>query len=282
MEDIKTHLKQEISEWGLDEFKKINKKKKLNKDLCFAFLGLGEIGELFTLIMFPNSIGSASKGGCSFDNREGYNEATGGYNITREVKFASLDGSKQCSRCKIKTSRFQTECLKCGGKNFKLINDSRWGISAKAHKDYYNNKYNLNEYILYVSEFNDKDENINLKCFKILSSNRYFSEYINNQYENGKGNTCNMLPYSWDFHLSGPIMLFDINIKNNGIISENFWNLDNTNIVNIPKNLIKKNKKNCNYEGVIPNEGLDYNNYIQYFAMKKKNLGKDRGEVVRK
>ena len=48
-------------------------------------------------------------------------------------------------------------------------------------------------------------------------------------------NTCNMLPYSWDFRLSGPIMLFDINIKNNGIISENFWNLDNTNIVNIRK-----------------------------------------------
>ena len=43
-----------------------------------------------------------------------------------------------------------------------------------------------------------------------------------------------MLPYRWDFHLC-PIMLFDINIKNNGIISENFWNLDNINIVNIPK-----------------------------------------------
>ena len=57
----------------------------------------------------------------------------------------------------------------------------------KAHKDYYNNKYNLNEYILFTaSEFNDKDESINLKCFKILSSNEYFSEYINNQYENGK------------------------------------------------------------------------------------------------
>ena len=38
MEDIKSHLKQEISEWGLDEFKKIHKEKKLNKDLCFAFL----------------------------------------------------------------------------------------------------------------------------------------------------------------------------------------------------------------------------------------------------
>ena len=115
MEDIKNHLKQELSEWGLDEFKKINKEKKLNKDLCFAFLGLGEMGELFTLIMFPNSIGSASKGGCSFDNREGYNEATGGYNITREVKFSSLDGSKQCSRCKIKTSRFQTNLLPDSG-----------------------------------------------------------------------------------------------------------------------------------------------------------------------
>jgi len=43
------------------------------------------------------------------------------------------------------------------------------------------------------------------------------------------------MPYSWDFYLSGPIMLFDININGNGYIDETFWNLQNKNNMKVPK-----------------------------------------------
>jgi len=288
---IKEKLCEEINDWSLLEFKNINKEKKFNKNIGFAFSGLGNQGEVFTIIMYPNSIGSASKGGCAFDNKE-YND-DGSFKITREVKFLSLDGSKICKTChsqhkkngtkgETKVPRFQPICLFCKESNFNIPKDSRWGISAKAHKDYCNDTYKLNEYILFLSEFDEQKKCINLKCYKILSNNQYFSNYIENQFTNGAGNNCNFIPYSWDFYLSGPIMLFDINIDENGEISENFFDLKNENIMNVPKSIIEKNEQTCTYEGSIPEEGLEYSNIIEFCTIKKKSLGKKRGTITRK
>jgi len=288
---IKKNLYEEIIEWCSSEFKNIRREKTFNKNMSFAFTDLGDTGELFTLILYPESIGSSSKGGCAFDNKEYNDDYT--FKITREVKFLSLDGSKICKTCETlnktngtkretKVPRFQTKCLFCKESNFYIPKDSRWGISAKAHKDYCNNTYKLNEYILFLSEFDETNNCINLKCYKIYSSNKYFTDYIENQYENGKGNTCNFQPYSWDFYLSGPISLFDINIDENGEISENFFDLKNENIMNVPKSIIEKNKKNCTYEGAVPEEGLKYSNIIDVCTIKKKSLGKKRGTITRK
>lgn len=290
-EIINKKLLEEITEWGLSEFKNINKETTFNKNLSLAFSDLGGKGELFTLIMYPKSIGSSSKGGCAFDNKE-YNE-DGTFKITREVKFVSLDGSKICKTCEslnktngakgeTKVPRFQQYCLFCKNSNFYIPKDSRWGISAKAHKDYYNDTYKLNEYIFFISEFDEQNKCINLKCYKILSDNKYFNDYIENQFTNGSGNTCNFQPYSWDFFLSGPTMLFDINIDENGVISEKFFDLKNENLMIVPKSIIEKNKKNCTYDGSIPEEGMEYSNIIEFCKRKKKSLGKQRGTVTRK
>lgn len=290
-EQIKCNLFHEISDWVKNEFKHIRREKTFNKNMSFAFSNLGDTGELFTLILYPESIGSSSKGGCAFDNKE-YNE-DGTFKITREVKFLSLDGSKICKTCEsinktndkkreTKVPRFQPKCLFCKQSNFYIPKDSRWGISAKAHKDYCNNKYNLNEYILFLSEFDETNNCINLKCYKIFSNNKYFSDYIENQYENGKGNICNFQPYSWDFYLSGPTMLFDINIDEHGVISEVFLNLDNKKIMNVPKSIIEKNKQYCSNGESIPEDGFEYSNIIVFCKRKKKTLGKKRGTVIRK
>ena len=291
-ENIKKELLKEIHEYGIQEFKNIRKEQEFNKNLSFAFNDLGGKGELFTIIMYPKSIGSSSKGGCAFDNKE-YND-DGSFNITREVKFVSLDGSKICKTCEslnnkntskkkeIKVPRFQSKCLFCNESNFNIPKDSRWSISAKAHKDYYNDIYKLNEYILFISEFDETNNCINLKCYKILSNNKYFSDYIENQYVNGKVNNCNFQPYSWDFYLSGPILLFDINIDENGTISEIFFNLNNKKIMKVPKSIIIKNKQNCSYSEPIPEDGLEYLNIIEFCSMKKKSLGKKRGTIKRK
>ena len=47
---------------------KIKFEKKYNKNISVAFDGMGKFGELLATIIFPESIGSASKGGCAFDN----------------------------------------------------------------------------------------------------------------------------------------------------------------------------------------------------------------------
>lgn len=285
--EITKNLQDEIVDWAKEEFKNIKKEKKLNKNISLAFGNIGGKGEMFTIMLFPESIGSSSKGGCAFDNKE-YNK-DGKFKITREVKFLSLDGSKICNTCvsqnnktETKVPRYQTACLFCKQSDFHIPKDSRWGISAKAHKDYYNDTYKLNEYILYISETNDDGNKINFKCFKILSSNEYFIKYIDNQFTNGVGNTCNFMPYSWDFYLSGPIILFDIDINEDGSINENFWNLSNNHTMNIPKSIIIKNKIYCSYNGIIPEEGLEYSEGIKFCVIKNKSLGKKRGTVTRK
>ena len=287
----KSNLFEEIKEWGSNEFRLIKKEKDGNKNISFTFSGLGGTGEQFAVNQYPSSIGSSSKGGCAFDNKE-YN-SDGSFKISREVKFLSLDGTKICKQCEsnnkdkeIKTETklpcFQTKCIFCNGDDFKYPRDSRWGISAKAHIDYHNEKYKLNEYILYISEFDHTNNSINLKCFKIMSSNNYFTNYIQNQFSNGKGDTCNLMPYSWDFYMSGPIELFNINIYSDGTIKETTWDLDNTKIITIPKSIIISNKKNCLYEGDIPEDGIEYESVISFCSIKKKSLGKARGNTSRK
>ena len=282
----KKKFQKEIIEWAKNEFRLIHKERTYNKNISFAFDGLGTYGELFALLQYPKSKGSGSKGGCAFDNKETNND--GSIKITREIKFVSLDGSKICKNklCETKAPCFQTKCIECDGTMFRHPKDSRWGISAKEHIKYHTAKYKLNEYILYKSEYNFIDNSINLQCFKIMSSNDYFNNYINNQYNNGKGNTCNLMPNSWDFYLSAPSELFNIDIYKDGSIRETNWHLNNNTPMKVPKKLIIKNKKYCNYEYKeetdIPDEGIEYDSIISFCSIKKKSHGKSRGNVSRK
>ena len=46
----------------------------------------------------------------------------------------------------------------------------------------------------------------------------------NSPHENGKGDTCNFQPYSWDFYLSGPITLFDLDLFENNTTIIKYFN----------------------------------------------------------
>jgi len=102
-----------IKERAAQDFKNIQKEKTSTRCQSFAFGDLGSFGEELALYMYPNSIGSGSKGGCAFDNKEvGINMET---IKAREVKCVSLDGSKECvsDMCKghkRKAPRFQITC----------------------------------------------------------------------------------------------------------------------------------------------------------------------------
>lgn len=275
--------------WANIEFKNIQKEINMARNIPFAFQHVGNLGEELALYMYPNSIGSGSKGGFAFDNRE-INYVTKETTKTREVKFVSLDGSKTCKICKEKAPPFQTTCCFCNGSVFKLGNDSRCTISAASHVKY-KMSHNLLEYILFVSKYDRLNNSIRIRSFKINSNNVYFEKYIQTQYKNGKVKTCNLLPYSRDFHLSGPVMLFDMSFcaKDKKVHS---FNLENEEIMNIPlfneNNRLKifKNTDLKKYsvsitENMFGTTGLNYNEYINRFTIKNKSHGKRRGETNR-
>jgi hypothetical protein len=67
-DDINEEVRDFLQEYMNKEIVNINKEKFGRKNLSRAFRGIGEFGEELATIVNPNSFGSASKGGCSFDN----------------------------------------------------------------------------------------------------------------------------------------------------------------------------------------------------------------------
>ncbi len=284
-DEIKTNLLKLLNEYKKSEYKNIEKEKCKNRDQPYAFQNMGDIGEEIALELFPDYLGSGSKGGCAYDLRK----EDDNFELidAKEVKCISLDGSKECNKCKRKCPRFQEICLKCNKSDFKSYSDSRCGISARSHIKY---KKFISEYICIVFKYCKESEYIKVECWKIKSDNEYFNDYIENQVKYGKGDTCNCLPGSMDFHLSGPIKLFKIYLykEKNEII---YYDINNNKYDDIPvKNFNTNNKLGYKYYDSSLNlfksvDRIDYVNNIHHFKLKsnKSNThGKNRGIVNRK
>jgi hypothetical protein len=282
---IKNQLIQELKDFGINEKKNIIKEKTRNNNQCYAFLGGGDFGEQITLSIFPGTIGSASKGGMSFDNKTLDKDKN--IKSAKEVKFVCLVGTKECKSCKQKCPPFQKKCIYCNGENFKNYSDSRAGISSKAHIDF---KEYINEYIIYVQDYDEKKEIISIIGYKFLSKNMYFNNYIQNQYDSGNknGGTCNLLPYSFDWYMSGPIKFIDIHIdisKFEPIIKYNIYNLKSEIYDNIPvvdfEKILNKNELELFYE--LPKEKRsEYLHVCSKLNIRNKSIGKSRGTTTRK
>jgi hypothetical protein len=133
-----------------------------NLNISQAFDGIGKFGEILTTAMFPGSIGSASKGGCAFDNH------CLRTNKKREVKTCCIIQPKICNICakpppkeptnvedivgsilaeiidkiagqpvgagQTKVPFFQKRCLFCGETaNFTYPKDSRFSSNDESH-----------------------------------------------------------------------------------------------------------------------------------------------------
>ena len=91
-----------------------------------------------------------------------------------------------------------------------------------------------------------KTDSINIRSYRIDAHNKWFNEYAEKQLKEGKGNTCNLLPYSRSFHLSGPTKLFDISIKEDSDLTVHFFDIDNKKADHIP--LKNHNTKQKNFQ----------------------------------
>ena len=259
-----------------NEIQNINREKKGLKNISKAFRGVGDFGEELSTMIFPKSVCSASKGGCAFDNNE-YNEK-GELIIAREIKTCCLIQPKKCIQCNKKTPYFQELCIFCKQSNFTHKSDSRFSIDSKAHFKY--SQY-IKEYVLILINYDNELSQINLKVFVIDSNNLYFTNYLKNQLEKSeKSDTCNLLPYSYDFYSSGPIKIIDVIVDSDSNFISEYINLSNTIPIDFDTRILNKKEKhklNIN-EGI---EFMDYEQIKDSLIVRAKNLNKERGETTR-
>ena len=274
---IEDGILQYTNEIMLQESRNIDKEKAFNRNISFAFVGIGGMGEIIALLMYPNSFGSASKGGCAFDNYE-YDNEKKCIIRAREIKTCCSIQPKNCLNCNKKLPHYQEKCLFCNQSNFGFIKDSRFGIDAKAHLEY---EHMLESYIMiHIDE--DEQNNIRFRIYKINSNNEYFKKYIKNQNDNStKSNTCNLLPNSYDFYASGPIRLaeFTYNLSGN-LLNVNF-NLLNETPIDFNVNCLKMKEKH-ELSVIIEDKLLiPYEQIKDRLVIRKKNLNRNRGETSR-
>ena len=275
MTTTKEQINECIKEFCVKERQNIEFERTKNKNLSKAFRGVGDFGEELTTYLFPNSFGSASKGGCAFDNIE-IDFETHKPIAAREVKTCCQIQPKVCTTCENKTPYFQSKCVFCGSSEFREIKDTRFGIDSKAHFKY---ESLLKEYILIVVDYSNLSQDISIKIYKIPSSNIYFTNYLKNQKDNSKSANCNLLPYSFDFHASGPILLLDYDINLANEIQENFYHLENSESIDFDTSKLSKQEK-ISYN-ITTETTVSYVNIKDKLVLRNKNLNKPRGETTR-
>jgi hypothetical protein len=248
-------FREELCQWSFFWKKDIEKSKERNLTLFAS--DLGNKGEYFASLLSGKK--GTGSGGSGFD-LIGYSTDPNleGDILADESKFTCLVQPKFCKKCidnycvennitdkkeknsvknKFKIIFFYEKCPKCESNDFEFVNDSRWGIDAYAGVKY---KDNLEYYWLQVLEPSDYDggcRKFNYKCFKISAKDKNFSEYLENQLEQGSKNNCNLLPYSYDFYRFSPIkiceFIIDISGENTNIIDV-FWNLESDRVEDLP------------------------------------------------
>ena len=275
-----SEIKEYIQEYMKNEIQNIYKERKGLKNISKAFRGVGDFGEELTTMIFPKSVCSGSKGGCAFDNNE-YNE-TGELLLAREVKTCCLMQPKKCNICnsKQKTPYFQEVCIFCKQNNFTHKSDSRFGIDSKSHFKYIDY---IKEYVLILIDYDNIANQINLKVFIVDSNNEYFAHYLKNQLEKSeKSDTCNLLPYSYDFYSSGPIKIIDLTMDIECNIVNEYINLTNTIPIEFDTRILKKKEK---IQMNIPEDTgvvfIPYHKIKEQLILRDKNLNKDRGDTSR-
>jgi hypothetical protein len=249
----------------------------------FGGSGIGKFMELSALEYNKGYVSSGS-GGMGFDliNRK--------TNKIVEVKSCYTIQNSTCNKCKTKFNPlFNKSCPNCKSTNFKIADDSRFGINAEEFlREFERNIFdNFTIAYLYLKNFKDNIVNLGLEWFKIKFDNIKIRDtqllYFKNQADFGRKAHCNLLPNSYDFYKLCPLKIANIDI---------IFQIDNIEI----EPIIKKQK--CNYIPRIPinifkkdvieqfkklksfdNESADSIDFTLNIDYRRKSFGKERGNT---
>ena len=262
----------------IEQIKHISKEKIETRNISHAFRAVGDLGEQLAIKIVLNSFGSASKGGCAFDNV--VVDRNGKIISATEVKTSCQMQPKECKNCHVKIPYYQPCCGICKHTDFKIIADTRFSINAKAHFEY---KSLLKQYLLInISDSMVNNEyRIKVLVFVVKSDNIYFDNYINNQLHGStKSNVCNLLPFSYDFYASGPIKIIELEYDLSANLTYEYINLRNNTSLDFDLKCLKKEEK---IQYCIPDdmETMPYVEIKDRLELRKKNLNKNRGKTTR-
>lgn len=191
---------------------------------------------------------------------------------------------------------FNDACPVCGSKNFKKMDDSRFGINADEFLKQYKEGFFENFTMCYISLVNENKQKhtitIKLERFKTEFSDDKIRaiqlKYFQNQKELGKKDHCNLLPYSFDFYKLCPEKIDDFNINinyndlntNPQIIKCEFEKNLKVPLEKIPKKDIRDFTSLETYDQ--ETKTADCKDFTLHLDYKKKNLGKERGDTRNK
>lgn len=238
----------------------------------FSFPDIDRFGEgLFGLMSGMKGSGTKGSGADLTDGK-----------IQDEVKTVNLCQPSRCKTCSteknIKRSPWSDlVCAHCGSSDIEKITDSRFGISASAHlKDV----GTLRRYCLVAIEHEERDV-FKITCWTIMSDDQYFKTYIEQQAKQSS-KTCNMLPRSFDFRMSGAkqVLKFNMTLPSEVTVEPTIGALDTTEVVeNMPGSVLKPFE--CKILGIKKSESVSLERAKLELSARKKSHGKKRGNTSR-
>jgi hypothetical protein len=234
----------------------------------FSFPDINRFGEgIFGLMSGMKGSGSKGSGADLTDGR-----------IQDEVKTVNLCQPSKCRICLKKDKKKRspwsdTVCAHCGSSNIKKIGDSRFGIDTSAHmKD----KETIRRYC-FVSIEHEEGDLFKITCWTIYSDDSYFSAYIAEQYKQ-KSKSCNLLPRSFDFKMSGAkqVLKFNMTLPNDVMTEPTIGAFDTTEVV---EDMLGSTLTSAEREklGIRENESVSIERAKRELTARKKSHGKPRG-----
>lgn len=235
----------------------------------FSFPDIDRFGEaLFGVLYGLRGSGTKGSGADLVDAKSTFQD---------EVKTVNLCQPSKCNECQRRSPWSDEVCAHCGSKDIERIGDSRFGINAAAHlKD----AATLRHYLVCAIEHRDGDT-FCVTGWRIRANDPYFVGYINEQSKQ-VSKTCNLLPRSFDFVMSGAtqVVQFTLNLPTDPDAKPTVGEVDTTEVVDrIPWKVLKKNEREL--LGLSKDESVSVERAKQVLAPRKKAHGKSRGVTDR-
>jgi len=253
------------------------------QQFCFQWQSKLKLGKTYNT---PLSIGFADEEfellTCTEHDIKGTGSISHGYDHDNhdETKGACLIQPKKCNGCGGKVHFFSEKCS-CESVSFKYINDSRWGIDAKAHFDYEVKNYHL--WVLYPESYSHDCKIFKLKQYIVDGKNIAFNDILKVQLERSSSKDKNFMPFGSDFYASSPKETSSFTITFDDIFDVVITRNEVEEII-YTKKIVNKILKMIDLSFVNDKDTYHYEELLPYIEVrnKKTSHGKNRGITNRR